>query len=172
MKPALFLDLDHTLIRPKSGATFPKDAEDWEFMPKMLNNLWYDLHSNPRPVVIVTNQGGVLAGFHTHREIEAKLKTIKQQMVAFLEGGKNGMRKYPTEVYHYCSYAYDYHRKPLPGMAYQAAIDLGLDLSKSLMIGDMESDEQFAKNAGMAYQHVDIRLGNLPYTAPTSVRQG
>ncbi|SDY98037.1 HAD-IIIA family hydrolase [Hymenobacter psychrophilus] len=167
---ALFLDLDHTLIRPKSGETFPKDADDWEFMPKMLNALWYDIHHTFRPIVIVTNQGGVTAGFHTIEEIEAKLAKVKAALVTHLRG--NFDYKYPTEVYHYCAYNYDFMRKPMPGMAYQAAIDLNLDLSKSTMIGDMDSDEQFAKAVGMGFRHVDRYLGNVSYTAPLNVREG
>jgi len=170
LRSALFLDLDHTLIRPKSGETFPKDADDWEFMPKMLNALWYDIHHTERPIVIVTNQGGVQAGYHTQEEIEAKLTKVEAELVTFLRG--NFEYKYPVEVYSYAAYADNYYRKPLPGMAYQAACEIGLDLSKSHMIGDMESDRQFAKNAGMSFQYVDSYLGNLSYTAPTRVRQG
>lgn len=170
MKKALFLDLDHTLIRPKSGETFPKDADDWEFVPKMLNALWYDIHRDMRPIVIVTNQGGVVAGHHTVEEIEAKLKKVEEELVKHLRG--NFEYKYPVEVFSYAAYAYNYYRKPSPGMAYQAACEIGLDLSKCHMIGDMESDEQFAKHAGMSFQHVDSYLGNRSYTQPLNVREG
>ena len=40
-------------------------------------------------------------------------------------------------------------RKPRPGMAYEARDRLGLDLSASLMVGDMEVDRLFAENAGI-----------------------
>jgi histidinol phosphatase-like enzyme len=36
---ALFFDLDHTLIKPKSDKIFPKDKDDWEFILDVLNNL-------------------------------------------------------------------------------------------------------------------------------------
>jgi HAD superfamily hydrolase (TIGR01662 family) len=44
----------------------------------------------------------------------------------------------------------DNYRKPSPKMAYFAKNDFpDIDLSKSIMIGDMNSDIEFGKNAGM-----------------------
>ena len=39
-------------------------------------------------------------------------------------------------------------RKPQPGMVLQAADDLGIDLTRSFVVGDKWSDVQLAKNAG------------------------
>lgn len=144
MQTAIFLDLDHTLIRPASGATFPKDSTDWEFMPGMLERLCQALTAYPRPIVIVTNQGGVPAGYHTQEEIEAKLDAIKHAMRGSLPD---------FGVHHYCAYADDYDRKPLPGMAYRAALALDLDLAGSMMVGDLPSDLTFAQNAGIRHFH-------------------
>lgn len=56
----------------------------------------------------------------------------------------------------------DPNRKPQTGMAQQARIDFpDIDFARSLMIGDSESDRQFARNAGMAFlpaEEID-RLG-------------
>jgi HAD superfamily hydrolase (TIGR01662 family) len=44
----------------------------------------------------------------------------------------------------------DNYRKPSPKMAYFAQNDFpDIDLSKSIMIGDMNSDVEFGRNAGM-----------------------
>jgi HAD superfamily hydrolase (TIGR01662 family) len=44
----------------------------------------------------------------------------------------------------------DNYRKPSPKMAYFAKEDFpDIDLSKSIMVGDMNSDIEFGKNAGM-----------------------
>lgn len=156
MQTALFFDLDHTLIRPKSGETFPKDLDDWEFLPSVLETLAFVLGQRLSPIVIVTNQAGVVAGYQTIPELETKLATIKAQMLEYLQAelGNNS----PVEIHHYCAFAYDYDRKPAPGMAYRAALDLHLDLQNSLMIGDMDTDEEFAHRAGMNFQHINNML--------------
>ncbi|HEX2036916.1 MAG TPA: HAD hydrolase-like protein, partial [Chloroflexota bacterium] len=40
-------------------------------------------------------------------------------------------------------------RKPAPGMAFEARDQLRLDLGASIMVGDMETDRQFAQRAGI-----------------------
>ena len=56
----------------------------------------------------------------------------------------------------------DPNRKPQTGMAQQARSDFpDIDFARSLMVGDSESDRQFARNAGMAFlpaEEID-RLG-------------
>lgn len=140
MKKALFLDLDHTLIRPKSGDTFPRDKDDWEFIPDVIDRLWRKVAGiTGWPIIVVTNQAGVAAGFQTKEDVESRLLSICTVL-------RNHTR---AEVHAYVAYAYDYDRKPLPGMAYKAALDLGLDLRGSIMVGDMDSDKEFAENAGI-----------------------
>ena len=140
MKTALFFDLDHTLIHPKSGDTFPRDKDDWEFMPGVLDRLWQRLGGRQGSViVVVTNQGGVAHGHQTKEDIEGRVLAICTQL-----------RNHTRAQVHCCiAYAYDYDRKPSPGMAYKAALELELDLAGSTMVGDMATDEEFAKAAGI-----------------------
>lgn len=165
MNKAIFFDLDHTLIRPRSGDTFPRDISDWEWIPGVLNRLYHLLAKEPQPVIIVTNQGGVVAGFQTKEDIEKKLRNIR---FAFQE-----LVKHP-HVHTYVAYTYDYHRKPSPGMAYQAALEHELDLAGSVMVGDMESDKEFAKNAGIGAfcWAADYFNWGPAKEAPSRVRQG
>lgn len=140
MRKALFLDLDHTLICPKSGNTFPRDKDDWEFMPNVLWRLWYMLTGKPDAlIVVVTNQGGVAAGHQTREDVESRMLAICTQL----------RNHTGAEVHSYVSYEYDDFRKPLPGMAHKAAADLAIDLTDSIMVGDMLSDAEFAANAGI-----------------------
>lgn len=151
---AIFLDLDSTLIQTKSGRTFPKDSEDWKFTPGIISKLRLFAEKNYH-IVVVSNQGGIEAGYVDKDEFEDKLITITISL----------MDKLRTEkVYHYyCSQLRSFYRKPNPGMAYQAAIDLQIDLSKCIMVGDASgysnshsnSDREFARKAGF-YQYYDI----------------
>ena len=169
MKKALFLDLDHTLIAPRSGNTFPQDTDDWQFMRNVLSHLSSWVYNNPdSPIVLVTNQGGVAAGFQTKESIENRLTDV-------IKAIKNSMSTYHVEIHPYVSYQNDGDRKPLPGMAHKAAVALGLDLSKCLMVGDMASDQGFAQHAGMPFEWAETFFNNKEkahYAPPLNVREG
>lgn len=95
------------------------------------------------PIVVVTNQRGVGKGMMT----AADLQDIHDKMVAAVElaGGRI------SRIY-YADSLDNAHplRKPQPGMAHAAQRDLpGIDLSKSVMVGNNLSDMEFGRNAGM-----------------------
>lgn len=145
---ALFMDLDHTVVRPKHGAKFPKDIHDWEFIPgvldkmKRFNELGY-------LILIVSNQGGIELGYTTIPEFTGKMFDI---MVA--------ANSYDVTInnYMYCisNDKADHMRKPNPGMAEILATMNNIDLENSIMVGDMDTDEGFAKNAGIGeFYYID-----------------
>jgi D-glycero-D-manno-heptose 1,7-bisphosphate phosphatase len=93
-------------------------------------------------VVIVTNQGGIGRGYMT----EADLAAIHARMLAALEatGGK-------VEAVVHCPHAPADAcpcRKPKPGMLQRAAAEHGLDLARSVFVGDHLTDVQAARAAG------------------------
>lgn len=142
MNKALFLDLDHTLIKPKSGNTFPKDKNDWELAYTNVIPRIHSYYAKGYRIIIVTNQGGVEANFISLQDLQEKLDDVKHT----LENPKAG-----TDYihYYYCPSMRDYYRKPSPGMAYQAAIDHALNLRECVMVGDRDSDREFAGNANI-----------------------
>lgn len=172
MKKALFLDLDHTLIAPRSGNTFPQDVNDWQFMRNVLSLLGYRAARNhwdktPELFVIVTNQGGVAAGFQTKEEVETRIADVVAAM-------KNSFGR-EMEIPVYISYENNASRKPLPGLAIDAAAEHGIDLSASLMVGDMASDHAFAVNAGMGFEWAADFFNNKEkpaYVQPLNIREG
>jgi D-glycero-D-manno-heptose 1,7-bisphosphate phosphatase len=101
------------------------------------------------PVVVITNQSGVARGFFP----ESRLCEIHSQLDILLV-------EYAAHIdrYYYCPHHPDatvsiYRkicscRKPEPGMLLQAASELDLDLTQSLMIGDRLSDIQAGKKVG------------------------
>ncbi|HWB94955.1 MAG TPA: HAD-IIIA family hydrolase [Puia sp.] len=112
-------------------------------------------------IVIVTNQRGVGKGLMT----VADLQDIHDKMVAeiVLAGGR-------VDRIYFADSLDNAHplRKPQPGMAYAAVRDLpGIDLSRSLMVGNNISDMEFGRNAGM--YTVFVRTTNpeqaLPHVA-------
>jgi D-glycero-D-manno-heptose 1,7-bisphosphate phosphatase len=94
-------------------------------------------------IVIVTNQRGIGKGLMTASD----LQDIHDNMV--FEMVKAGGR---VDDIYYCDSLSDDHpmRKPNPGMALQAKKDHpGIDLHRSIMVGNTLSDMEFGKNAGM-----------------------
>jgi D-glycero-alpha-D-manno-heptose 1-phosphate guanylyltransferase len=120
-------------------------------------------------IIVVSNQRGVGRGLMT----ESALIDIHLQMKLQIEsqGGR-------IDAIYYCTSPDPSHpdRKPNPGMAYRAARDFpGIDLQKSIMVGNKPSDMLFGKNAGMftvfiasthpesAFPHhdIDLRFENM-----------
>jgi histidinol-phosphate phosphatase family protein len=94
-------------------------------------------------IILVTNQKGVGKGLMSEQD----LHTIHEKMSneVLLEGGRI------DAIYFAPSLQNDHpDRKPNPGMAFKAQKDFpGIDLSKSIMVGNNLSDMEFGRNAGM-----------------------
>ena len=138
----LFLDRDGVINRLRPN-DYVKNWEEFEFMPGMLDRLarW---SGRFRRILVVTNQRGVGKGIMSLDD----LNRIHDRMIEEIEhhGGR-------IDRVYFCTALSpdDPNRKPQTGMAQQARIDFpDIDFARSLMIGDSESDRQFARNAGMA----------------------
>jgi D-glycero-D-manno-heptose 1,7-bisphosphate phosphatase len=94
-------------------------------------------------ILIVTNQRGVGKGLMTEKD----LTDIHLNMIRDIEeaGGR------VDSIYYSDSLSNDHpHRKPNPGMAFQAKKDYPeIDLLRSIMVGNNLSDMEFGRNAGM-----------------------
>jgi bifunctional polynucleotide phosphatase/kinase len=55
-KDIAFFDYDWTLVRPKSGGTFPKGIDDWQWLHPLVPVVLKELYDKGFAVVIVTNQ--------------------------------------------------------------------------------------------------------------------
>ncbi|MBN9380300.1 MAG: HAD family hydrolase [Chitinophagaceae bacterium] len=110
-------------------------------------------------IVVVTNQRGVGKGLMT----EEDLADIHKKMTADVAsaGGR-------IDAIYYCDSLSDDHphRKPNPGMALAAQQDFpGIDLSKSIMVGNNISDMEFGRNAGMytVFLSTTSQVPDLPH---------
>ena len=144
---ALFLDRDG-VINHEVG--FLQRSEDVRFIDgifalcRTAQGLGYKL-------LVVTNQSGIARGFFTAEEFEALMDWMRSEFV------REGVTL--DAVYH-CPYHPELgigeykreheDRKPSPGMLLRAARDLGLDLRRSIMIGDRCTDVLAANAAGLA----------------------
>ena len=136
---ALFMDLDHTIIKPKSGKTFPVNIDDWMFVPGVLK-IMKKFSDDGYKIIIVSNQGGIEMKYQTEEDTLKKFHNITKEAKSF------GV---DITKFFYCITNFKDHfdRKPNPGMAFKAEKEFNLDLKESVMVGDLDTDKEFARNA-------------------------
>lgn len=95
-------------------------------------------------VVVVTNQQGIGKGLMTERNL-LDIHYYCSELIAKENGRVDAYYFAPQLSVDNCN-----NRKPKTGMAHQAKMQFTkIDFSKSIMVGDSNSDIAFGKNAGM-----------------------
>jgi D-glycero-D-manno-heptose 1,7-bisphosphate phosphatase len=150
LRPAVFLDRDGTLNAPvvRDGKPYPP-ATVAEF--RLLDGVaagCAQLHAAGFTLVVATNQPDVGRGTQARSAVEAmhqRLKELVPQIdliqVCYHGGTDHGQ---PCEC-----------RKPKPRMLLDAAEQLGLDLSRSWMVGDRWRDIDCGAAAGVRTIFID-----------------
>ncbi len=138
----LFLDRDGVInVRIIDG--YVTKIEEFDFLPNVIEafRIFKDKFKH---VVVVTNQQGVGKGLMKESDVEKVHEYMIQEVRT--NGGN-------IDKVYFCPQLKsetDNYRKPNPKMAFFAKNDFPeIDFSKSIMIGDMNSDIEFGKNAGM-----------------------
>lgn len=137
LRPAAFLDRDGVLNKRPPEHDYVRSSDGFSLLPGAAGAL-RRLADAGYTLVVVSNQRGVARGlvtWETLSEIEEIVRREAQVHVAFYYC--------PHELSDACDC-----RKPAPGMLLRAARELGLDLSRSVMIGDAESDVDAGDAAG------------------------
>jgi len=145
-RPALFLDRDG-VINVEQG--YVGKVEDFEFMPNIFDLLRHAQDKGYR-LIVVTNQSGVGRQYYTAEDFH----TLMQWMITALKKEHIVIDGYYGCYYHDIAEDERYRRssffrKPNPGMILDAAVQHQIDLTRSLMVGDKESDMQAAQSAGI-----------------------
>lgn len=142
-RPAVFLDRDGVLCEDMDYVTDFAKLHIFPFAREAVGRM----HEKGYLVVVVTNQSGVARGMMTEETV--------RQINRYL------MQKTGVDDVFYCPHlppaeesSPPYRilcqcRKPKPGMILEAAERWSIDLSRSYMVGDRESDLQTGRNAGL-----------------------
>jgi D-glycero-D-manno-heptose 1,7-bisphosphate phosphatase len=140
MQPAIFLDRDGVII--ENCPQYVRSWEDVVLLDQAVSAL-AKINSCPYKIVIITNQSAVGRGIIPIHKAEE----INQRLVSVIEeaGGRiDGVFMCPHAPEDSCDC-----RKPKPGLLFQAAQALCLDLRRSIVIGDAVSDLQAGQAAGV-----------------------
>jgi len=144
--PALLVDRDGTLVVNKHYASDPQEIEFVDGAVEALRLA----RKRGFQVVIISNQSGVARGYFSKGDADLmtrRLTDLLRERGVDIAGsyfcphfaqGENGN---PYAVPCRC-------RKPSPGMAEQAALELGIDLRRSTVVGDMAADVNLARIIG------------------------
>lgn len=131
-RPAVFLDRDGTLIVERG---YLADPEGVELLPGAAAALRRLATAGYR-LVVVTNQSGIARGLYTLAEFHAVQRRVEERFAA------EGVR---FDGVYFCPHHPDVTgacacRKPGPELYLRAARELGIDLARSVYVGDKLSD--------------------------------
>lgn len=124
-------DIDGTIIKTKSGARFPKDADDWTWYLGDIKAKLSKLIEQDFKLVFFTNQGGLGNDVFKMRDFKKKIENIV------------GSLNLPVQVY--ISPGKKRYRKPRTGMWDTLASKndrVAIDMSKSFYVGDAAGREK------------------------------
>ena len=170
--PALFLDRDG-VINEELGYLYR--AEDVRWVPGIFALCSRAVEAGYK-LVVVTNQAGIGRGLYTQADLDALMDWMRAEFAA---------RGLPLAGVYSCPYHPEHgvgeykrdhpDRKPGPGMLLRAAGDLGLDLGRSLLVGDRCSDAAAARAAGVPRAYLlagtEAELCSIPHIAIGSLAE-
>ncbi|TIV71145.1 MAG: HAD-IIIA family hydrolase [Mesorhizobium sp.] len=144
--PALFLDRDGT-INIDTG--YPDDPADIVLRPEMLPVI-RTANLAGLPAIIVSNQSGIARGYFGWPEFAA----VNARLLALLEAERCQIDLVLACAYHSSGtgeLAIGDHpmRKPNPGMLLRARDLLGVDVARSIIVGDKADDMEAGRRAGL-----------------------
>jgi len=163
----LFIDRDGVINHEKKD-DYIRKWDEFKFYDGVLEALKI-LNDKFGTIVMVTNQKGVGKGVMSLVD----LTEIHENMLEIIQSNEGRVDKI-----FFCSDLQNdsFHRKPNPGMAFQAKGDFpSIEFNKSLMVGNKLSDMGFGRNAGIhtvfvattnpeiefPHPSIDFRFNNL-----------
>lgn len=158
-KPAVFLDRDgviNTYVYNKEFGTIDSPARPDEFhLISGVRQAIDAFHDLGALLVVVSNQPGIAKG----RFSPELLQSLTEKMLTELGGKIDAVYYCP---HHPAAVLDEYRkncdcRKPKPGLLLQAARELKIDLTRSVMIGDGLTDVEAGKKAGIHTIYVNPR---------------
>lgn len=164
-KRALFLDRDGVINR---DLAYVHTADQFFFIDGVFE-LARAARARDMEIVVVTNQAGIGRGFYSEETFLALTAWMCRQ---FELNDANLAKVYycPHHPVHGLGiYRQDsFERKPNPGMLFKARDELGVDLSRSILVGDQVTDLTAAHRAQIPVRCLfrpESRLDPLPLEA-------
>jgi len=144
-RPAVFLDRDGCLIEEMGYLNHPSRVRILSRTAAAVMRL----NAAGIPAIMATNQAGIARGYFSAETLDEVNAEVERQLA---ESGARLDALYVC-VHHPTAGDPPYRlacdcRKPKPGLLWRAAQEMGLDLSRSVMVGDKPSDVEAGQAAG------------------------
>src|SRR5919204_2436876 len=143
--PAVFLDKDGTLVE---DMPYNVDPGRIRLAPGAAEGLRL-LHRAGYRLFVVSNQSGVARGYFREQALAAVAERLRHLLAEWAV---------PLAGFYYCPHhpegVVEEHavacacRKPAPGLILRAALEHGLDLARSWLVGDILDDVEAGRRAG------------------------
>jgi HAD superfamily hydrolase (TIGR01662 family) len=138
----LLLDVDGTLRTTRSGEIYPRQPDDVQLLPGRREALQQWVEAGYR-LFFVSNQSGVASGNVSREAVDACFqRTVELLGLPIAEIGVCPHPAFPAGCF--C-------RKPLPGLGIYLKQRHDLASEHLVMVGDMDSDAEFAAALGAKY---------------------
>jgi bifunctional polynucleotide phosphatase/kinase len=131
-RPLCAFDLDGTLITTQSGRKYPRDLDDWRWLPGATEAL-RRAHADGALVAIITNQAQMTPAAVAKKG--ARLAAAAGVPLVLVAGHRD-----------------PYHRKPHSGLWRALLARTGFRKAGSVYRGDMLTDALFARNYGIRFE--------------------
>jgi len=157
MRRAVFLDRDGVLNRANvvDGKPLPPaTVDELELLPGV-EQACRQLHEAGLLLIVVTNQPDVARGTQTMATVEALNSELSSRLPL------DEIRVCPHDDADSCDC-----RKPAPGMLLDAAREHGIELERSVMVGDRWRDVEAGRRAGCATVFLDSGYSERSPEAP------
>ena len=150
---AAFLDRDGTINVKAREGEYITTPTHLQLLPGAAEAI-RRLNLEGIPVIVVTNQRGIALGRMTEQDLQRVHRRLDQLLA------RSGAR---VDAYYHCPHDRGECdcRKPGTAMLEQAAAEHGVDLARSVMVGDAESDVEAGRRVGARTVLVGRDAGSL-----------
>lgn len=143
---ALFLDRDGVVNKEKN---YLYKIDEFEFINGVFETCRY-FQNKGYLIIIITNQSGIARGKYREKDFSI----LTNWML-----GKFAQKNIIISKVYYCPHHPNFTgececRKPKPGMIIEAKKEFDIDLDKSILVGDKNSDIEAGLNAGIKYNYL------------------
>lgn len=148
LRPVIFLDRDGVINHDPGDYT--TCLQEFVILPDVIERLqrWT---KQGYGIIVITNQGGIAKERYTYADFEEIDNYMRRK---FKESGIDFIETYFCP--HHDSISHCLCRKPHSGMIEKAIHRHGVDIRKSVMIGDKYRDLQAAQGAGVRGIKIDV----------------
>lgn len=138
-RPCVFFDRDG-IVNRRPIKRYVETLAAFDLLPEFVDALRV-VRQRGYAAVVVTNQRGVEVGCLTRATLAAIHRKLRREL---------RLQGLTLDAIRVCTSLSDRHpdRKPNPGMLLKAARQLDLDVSRSWMVGDQETDVEAGRRAG------------------------